>query len=282
MAAPRVIVGQTLKIDDRKPARRIVEIPPVVLDALNRGETFTGNLVEWLATDQRVLARHVLPAAGLGKALNEVLAAVAAIERPTAMQQTRAIGLALARVVEVKSSQRSPYQRLLRHRSDVVRNWVPFIISGQRDLALAAKLDALEPLASDCHFGVREAAWLAVRPDVERELEAAIGLLCRWSEHTHEGLRRFASEVTRPCGVWCSHLVRLKAEPELALPVLEPLKSDPARYVRDSVGNWLNDASKSQPNWVRALCRRWQGASKTPETAHIVNKALRTIRTRRA
>ena len=227
------------------------------------------------------VARHVFPQAGLAKALDEVLKAVAALEKPsakpTAMQQTRAIGLALARVVEVSASPHSAYQRLLVHRSDVVRNWVPFIIGGQDGLSLARKLVALEPLATDRHFGVRETAWLAVRPAVERELEAAIDLLARWPEHSHEGIRRFASEVTRPCGVWCNHLVRLKAEPELALPILEPLKSDPAKYVRDSVGNWLNDASKSQPQWVQALCRRWQRLSKTPETAYIVKKALRTL-----
>ncbi len=264
-------------IENRKPARRMAEIPPAVLAALNRGETATANLVEWLATDQRLVARHVFPAAGLGKALDEVLASVAQIDKPTAMQQTRAIGLALARVVEVSASPRSAYQRLLAHRSDVVRNWVPFIIGGQEALPLADKLAALAPLASDPHFGVRETAWLAVRPGVERELEAAIDLLSLWPEHEHEGIRRFASEVTRPCGVWCNHLVRLKADPALALPILEPLQSDPAKYVRDSVGNWLNDASKSQPQWVQALARRWQKLSKTPETAYIVKRALRTV-----
>jgi len=264
--------------EKRKPARRMSEIPPDVLAALNRGETQTANLVEWLATDQRELARHVLSAAGLGKFLDEVLSAVAAITKPTAMQQTRIIGLALAGVVEVKNSPRSPYQRLLKHRSDVVRNWVPFIVGGQGGLHLSAKLTAIQPLAADQHFGVRETAWMAVRPDIERELEAGIEILRLWPDHEHEGVRRFASEVTRPCGVWCSHLLRLKSEPELALPILEPLKNDAAKYVRDSVGNWLNDASKSQPKWVQSLCRRWQRESKTPETAYIVKKALRTIR----
>jgi 3-methyladenine DNA glycosylase AlkC len=262
----------------RKPARRIAEIPPDVLAALNRGELATGNLVEWLATDQRELLRHVLPKAGLARRVDEIVAVVAAAARPTAVQQTRLIGTALATLVEVSDSPRSPYQRLLRHQSDVVRNWVAFIVGGQARLDFSEKLTAIQLLAVDPHFGVREVAWLALRPAVERDLDAAIDRLSKWPAHEHEGIRRFASEITRPCGVWCNHLVRLKAEPQLALPILEPLRSDASKYVRDSVGNWLNDASKSQPAWVKQLCRRWQRESKTAETAYIVNKALRTLR----
>jgi 3-methyladenine DNA glycosylase AlkC len=198
--------------------------------------------------------------------------------RPTAVQQTRLIGTALAALVEVSDSPRSPYQRLLRHPSDVVRNWVAFIVGGQTHLDFSGQLAAIEPLARDRHFGVREVAWLALRPAVERELDAAIERLSAWPRHAHDGVRRFASEITRPCGVWCNHLVRLKAEPKLALPILEPLRSDTSKYVRDSVGNWLNDASKSQPAWVKQLCRRWQRESKTAETAYIVTRALRTLR----
>ena len=45
-----------------------------------------------------------------------------------------------------------------------------------------------------------------------------------------------------------------------------------------SVGNWLNDASKSRPEWVRALAKEWGRTSKTAETAWIVRHALRTLR----
>jgi 3-methyladenine DNA glycosylase AlkC len=262
----------------RKPARRMAEIPPEVLGQLNRGETESLNLVEWLAADQRELARHVLPTLGLAKAIEPALAAVAAIAKPTAMSQTRAIGLVLAEFVEIKSAPRAAYQRIVRHPSDVVRNWAGFIVAGTSDLTFTQRMRALEPLAADPHFGVREMAWMGMRPAIEKQLEHAIEQLATWTACDHEGLRRCASEATRPCGVWCNHLTRLKSEPKLALSILEPLKSDAHKYVRDSVGNWLNDASKSQPAWVQSLCRRWQRESKTPETAHIVAKALRTIR----
>ena len=54
----------TAPIARRRGARRMSEIPPEVLAALNRGELETANLVEWLATDQRKLARHVLASRG--------------------------------------------------------------------------------------------------------------------------------------------------------------------------------------------------------------------------
>jgi 3-methyladenine DNA glycosylase AlkC len=252
-------------------------VPPEVLTALNRGETATVNLVEWLALDQRVMVRHVLPAVGLKSAVAGALAACEAEKKPSAMQLLKAIGRHLSSEIELKASPRSPFAKLLAHPSDVVRSWACFAVTYSDGLSLARRIEVLEPLAADLHFGVRETAWMALRPAVEAELEAAIGLLVDWALHADSNLRRCASEVTRPCGVWCAHLTRLKAEPQLALPILEPLRSDGSKYVRDSVGNWLNDASKSQPARVRKLTRRWQQESKTPETAYIMKKALRTI-----
>ena len=56
------------------------------------------------------------------------------------------------------------------------------------------------------------------------------------------------------------------------------MRSDPSRYVQNAVANWLNDASKSRPDWVQVITARWTEESPTRETAYIVNRGLRTLR----
>jgi len=88
-------------------------------------------------------------------------------------------------------------------------------------MTLAERLAAIRPLADDSHFGVREWAWIAVRPHLAADLDQAIALLAaEWTSDRSERIRRFASESIRPRGVWCAHLSVLKKEPERALPVL--------------------------------------------------------------
>ena len=91
---------------------------------------------------------------------------------------------------------------------------------------------------------------MAVRPHVAAELARAIALLVDWTADHSPYVRRFASEATRPRGVWCTHIAALRREPEPGRALLEPLRADPSGYVQDSVGNWLNDAGKDRPDWV--------------------------------
>ena len=144
-------------------------------------------------------------------------------------------------------------------------------------MEIADKLNQIKPLVADNHFGVREVVWMAIRPEIEKKLSKTIKFLVNWTEDENENIRRFTTEATRPRGVWCKHIDALKKRPELALPILENLKSDPSKYVQDSVGNWLNDAGKSKPSFVINLCKKWSKASPTKETEKIIKRAKRTI-----
>jgi 3-methyladenine DNA glycosylase AlkC len=266
------------EITKRKGARCINEIPPGTLEKLNAGKLETANLVEWLAVDRSQLLQHVLPKLGLRGAIKPTL--VEQLAKPGEFKQTQiapVIAAALLPAVKSKANREKILEQLSAHPSDLVRSWAAYLIGLDEDLNLAEKLILIRRFAADSHFGVREEAWFAVRASIDRELGSAIKLLAKWTKDKDENVRRFASESTRPRGVWCKHIEALKLHPELGLPVLEPLHSDPSKYVRDSVANWINDASKTRPDWAKDICARWQEMSGTKETAYIVNKAMRTI-----
>ena len=68
------------------------------------------------------------------------------------------------------------------------------------------------------------------------------------------------------------HLEALKDNPEPGLQLIEPLRADPSRYVQNSVANRLNDAARSQPDWVR-----WLAASDGKATVHICKPGQRAL-----
>lgn len=161
--------------------------------------------------------------------------------------------------------------------SDSVRGWGAMAIGWAPALDLDDRLQLMRPYADDVHFAVREWAWLSLRPRIAMEAETAIRRLHPWTSEESERLRRFATEASRPRGVWSQHIAILKAEPEMGLPLLLPLRSDPSRYVQDSVANWLNDASKSRPEWVEDICGAWLADSHTPATERICRRGMRSI-----
>ncbi len=173
------------------------------------------------------------------------------------------------------------FKLLSTHRSDTVRG-VSCYLLGLQQIPLHRKLEYIRPLADDLNSGVREWAWIALRPSLIEELDAGLEYLSTWIFDRSERIRRFASEFTRPRGVWSPHINELRKRPERALHLLEPLRSDPARYVQLSVGNWLNDAGKDNPEWVIQCCKRWNEESPTIETQKITKRALRTIQKKKA
>lgn len=169
-------------------------------------------------------------------------------------------------------------ETLTGHTSDTARGWAAFIMGQLPDLSLAARLKRIRPYADDSHFGVREWAWMAVRRHIATDLAGAIKILAGWTDDDSFRVRRFASEATRPRGVWAEHINALKDKPELGLPILAPIKDDAERYVQDSVANWLNDAAKSKPAWVKEICKAWTRESDSKATAYVVKRAQRSLK----
>jgi len=260
----------------RKGAARIALIPPEVLEALNGGHIETVNLNEFLALELPRLARSVAMQIGLAPDSERLVDTLAMLDAFKPMQRHGHVARALYDLTAAHAERDAVAHRLATHSSDVARCWAAQWI-GLSGLPLAAQLAAARRFAADPHFGVREIAWMAVRDAVVADLDAALVLLQPWVRDSDENVRRFASELTRPRGVWCAQVERLKAEPWLALTLLEPLRADPSRYVQNSVANWLNDASKSQGPWVAQLAARWLAESDAPETRYIVRRALRTL-----
>lgn len=260
----------------RKGSRSAKEIPKEVLEQLNNGEIETANLVEWLAVDQCLLLENLLKKNNRIQYLKPILANIETLKKQTVNTINEAIGISIFEQ-SLKNSDPEILLILTNHTSDLVRCWATYTIGKNKDLDINKKLEQIQVFSADKHFGVREICWLAVRSSIAKNLIKSIEILSSWTNHADENVRRFASEATRPRGVWCEHIEELKQNPDLGLAILEPLKSDKAKYVQDSVGNWLNDASKTQPDFVKQLCEKWKNESPTKETTYIIKKALRTI-----
>ena len=43
------------------------------------------------------------------------------------------------------------------------------------------------------------------------------------------------------------------------------------------MANWLNDAAKTQPQWVSEVCKRWSRGRVPPATQYIVRRAQRSL-----
>lgn len=260
----------------RKGARSFNDLSQEILNQLNSGEIESANLTEWLAVNQTLLLQNLLQQHNKIHYLEPILAEIAKLKKQTTNTLNETIGIGLLN----ETSKRNDSQFLKdisSHTSDTVRCWITYTIGLNSELSLSEKLEQIQPFAADTHFGVREISWMTVRQSIIANLEESLQIFTKWTSSENENVRRFATEATRPRGVWCEHIEALKQNPELALPILEPLRSDSSKYVCDSVGNWLNDASKTQPQFVIDLCKKWENESPTKATAYIVKKAMRTL-----
>lgn len=266
------------EIQNRKGARNTASVPPAVLDLLNKGRIETRGLCEWLVTDQLAMAETVFSRLGWKKLMPPLRARFTETQPKTAPKKLECIGRFIAESFTSKAEAKEAIALLLVETSDIARSWGGYLIGAGRTFTLREKFRLIRPFAADPNMSVREMAWMAMRPDVAANLTDSIAILRPFTTDPDPCIRRFASELTRPRGVWCSHIKALKDDPSPGIPLLEPMCADPSKYVQDSVANWLNDASKSAATLVSETCSRWEKESPSPETVRIVKRAMRTLR----
>ncbi len=257
-------------MNNSKPPKTLKQVTPELLEELHKGLKSTRNLIEWLAIDPILFLNYLLDFSNRK--------CYSFKEIPKNLKKT-ALHQWISQELFYKIQGNNDLEflnDLSNHISDVARSWGAFIVGFQYEKDIDKLLENLKKFADDGHFGVRESAWMAARKPLSQNLEYSIQLLKTWVVDEKPNIRRFAVEVLRPRGVWCSHIPKLKENPQMALPILEPLKNENHRYVQNSVANWLNDASKSQPEFVVELCKQWK-KEENPFTDYIIKRALRTL-----
>lgn len=253
------IAGLNVPEPPRRGPRTPAELDPAVKVRLEAGEVDTVNFAEQFAIDIGVLTARRLPE----------VPAVGAQGLPLKARLRRAAdALSAVHAVEALAAR-------VADECDTLRA-VAALAVARADRDPAKRLTLLQPFADDPHFAVREWAWIGLRDELHEELLGLAPELAAWTSAPQPNLRRFVSEISRPRGVWCRHLGVLRSDPGKAVGLIEPLRADESRYVRMSVANWLNDASKDNPEWVRSICSDWS-SSGHPHTLSICKRGLRSV-----
>jgi len=222
----------------RKGYSRRADIPPAVLRALNEGREESVTLSEWLAIDQPGLLAAALSGAGLGSLREGVARKVRALAGEGVTTRTRGIGRILHEATIDHPLREDAFEALASHTSDMVRGWAAYMVAADGDQSLPVRLARARRFAMDPAVSVKECAWDIFRPSLAlspTHLAEGINLLRSWVTDREPGIRRCAVEATRPRGVWTPHLEALKKDPARGLPLLEPVRSDPSRYVQRAV-----------------------------------------------
>jgi 3-methyladenine DNA glycosylase AlkC len=237
-------------------------VPRATLDRLEAGDDACANFMEQTALDMGQLFGALFPSLEIPKGLSVC---------PRLVTRMRIAANALWNAFGPPLFCDAPAWP-----SDTARGWAAMAVGLVPNADWAGRLSLAARFGSDHHFAVREWAWLGIRDHVVDEPLRAIRNLSGWALAPDPNLRRFASEATRPIGVWSRHVPALKHDPSAGLPLLEALMLDESQYVRTSVGNWLNDASKSNPIWVQTLCQQWRESHGT-QVERLCCQATRTI-----
>jgi 3-methyladenine DNA glycosylase AlkC len=258
--------------------RKLSEISKTARERLASGTVETADWTEWMATDMPTLARTVAAKTSNQFLRKTLVSAATDAEGLGILDRLTVLGSAVA--CTFTNFRDSSFLEIAAHPSDVVRQWGAYAVNEPtREMSLASRLELTRRFAADPHMSVRECAWMAFRPHFAAHLKQALRLLERISRSENPNERRFSVEVSRPRSVWGRHIQTLKEQPEIASALLSNVCKDDSRYVRLAVGNWLNDASKTRPDWVNEICAVWLKTGDN-RTKAIVKRGLRTLANR--
>ena len=123
----------------------------------------------------------------------------------------------------------------------------------------------------------RHTAEFAVRPLIEADPDRALGQFGEWVNDPNSHVRRLLSEGTRPRLPWAKRLAVYADQPEPVLALLEQLRADPSKYVRNSVANHMGDLLKDDLELAWTTLERWAGED-NEGTRWIVRHATRNPR----
>jgi 3-methyladenine DNA glycosylase AlkC len=255
--------------------RRKQDVPATRVRLLSTGRGESANWTEWMATNMPLLARTAAKACQRARLRRALITAADAAEGRGILDRLAIFGAHVS--AGCRSFDDKEFRWLATHRSDVVRQWAVYAVNDRsRRMSVRERFNKTLPFAADSHMSVRECAWMAFRPYVASDIDRGLELLSQAVDSEQDRVRRFGIEVCRPRSVWGKHIEELKREPERALFLLEKVKRDASRYVRLSVGNWINDASKTRPDWVQELSSNWK-ADGDHNTEVILKRGLRTL-----
>lgn len=241
-------------------ARRKSDLDPAVLQYLNSGVAESATHIEQMCLDMVQLFNAAFPAVQLADS----------VSGEPFIRRLRSIGATLARSA-VEDPPNSCWI------SDTVRGWHAMAIGESPLLDDDQRLEAMARYYTDHHFAVREWSWLALRPRVVERPREWVSRIAPLLHSQCPLTRRFAVELVRPRSVWGAHLETVKADPAPIGDLLVNLRCDESAYVRNAVGNWFNDASRSQPEWVRRRMSEWLDSCECVRTRSIVRRATRSI-----
>ena len=132
---------------------------------LNSGQDESRTLAEILAITHSTLLTQVVPEAPEG-----LVEAAKRADSLGILARMQAMGEALYTHLG-----HSACLDLANHPVDTVRGWAVFaLVSQEKDADVDTLLALVRPAADDPHFGVREWAWMAVRPHLVPRLDEAI------------------------------------------------------------------------------------------------------------